>query len=106
MEIFNINEMIKGWFVGDITPCAYSSNSCEVAYKEYKSGDYDKSHYHKVATEITLICYGKVKMNNVIYEKGQILVIKPNEVTDFLVLEDCATVVVKIPGEKNDKYTI
>jgi len=96
--------MIKGWFVGDITPVAYSTPSCEVAFKEYKKGDYDKRHYHKVATEITLICYGKVKMNDQIYKKDDILVIHPDEVTDFLCIEDAATVVVKVPGAKNDKY--
>lgn len=96
--------MVKGWFVGDITPVAYSTPAVEVAYKEYKKGDYDKSHYHKIATEVTLISSGSVKMNGIVYSKGEIIIINPMDVTDFEALEDSATVVVKIPGAKNDKY--
>jgi len=104
MNIFNLKNMIKGWFIGDITPVAHSTSHCEVALKRYKKGDYDKSHLHKIATEITLICDGKVMMNNIIYTKDDIIVISPNEKTDFLCLEDATTVVVKVPGAKNDKY--
>jgi len=106
MKIFNISNMIKGWFIGDITPVAFSTSNCEVAFKEYKKGDCDKAHFHKIATEITLITYGSVKMNNVVYVKGDIINILPNEIADFEALENCATVVVKIPGAKNDKYEI
>lgn len=104
MKKFNIKDMIKGWFIGDITPVAYSTPLVEVAYKEYKKGDYDRSHYHKIATEITLISSGSVKMNDVVYYKGEIIIINPMDVTDFEALEDSSTVVVKIPGAKNDKY--
>ncbi len=106
MKKFNIKDMIKGWFVGDITPVAFSTPDVEVAFKEYKSGDYDKTHYHKIATEITLISSGSVRMNGVVYSKGDILIISPMETTDFEALEDTSTVVVKIPGAKDDKYII
>ena len=98
--------MIKGWFVGDISPVAFSSPNCEVAYKKYKSGDYDPPHFHKIATEITLICSGKVLMNGTEYKTNDIVVISPDEITDFKVLEDTNTVVVKIPGVKDDKYLV
>jgi quercetin dioxygenase-like cupin family protein len=104
MKTFNIKDMVKGWFVGDITPVAFSTPSVEVAYKEYKKGDYDKAHYHKIATEVTLISSGSVKMNGVVYSKGEIIIINPMDVTDFEALEDSSTVVVKVPGAKNDKY--
>lgn len=96
--------MIKGWFIGNITPTAYTTKDCEVAYKEYVTGDYDKKHYHKIATEVTLIVKGKVEMNGKQYVKGDIVVINPGEATDFRALEDSATVVVKVPGANNDKY--
>jgi len=104
MKTFNIKDMVKGWFVGDITPVAFSTPSVEVAYKEYKKGDYDKAHYHKIATEVTRISSGSVKMNGVVYSKGEIIIINPMDVTDFEALEDSSTVVVKVPGAKNDKY--
>lgn len=106
MKLFKLGEMKLGWMVGDFTPTAYQTGNCEVAVKQYKSGDYDKRHFHKIATEVTTIVIGKVKMNDQFYETGDVLVIEPNEATDFLVLEPTTTVVVKVPGAKDDKYIV
>lgn len=106
MKLNNISDMVKGWFIGNITPVAYSTKNVEVAYKEYKAGDYDERHYHQIATEVTLIVYGKVQMEGNIYNKGDIITIEPYQITDFKALENSATVVVKIPGENNDKYLV
>lgn len=78
MKVAKLEDMVKGWFVGNFDP----TNDVEVAVKEYKKGDYEEKHYHKIATEITVI----VKMNT---QK----VIEPNEA-----LEDT---VVKFPGVSN-----
>jgi hypothetical protein len=43
-------------------------------------------------------------MNGVEYQAGDIIVIEPGNATDFVVLEDTVTVVVKVPGAQNDKY--
>ena len=98
--------MIKGWFVGNITPTAFKTNDCEVAYKTYKAGEKHGSHYHKIATEITFFISGKARLNDKIINAGDIVVIEKNEVTDFECFEDCATVVVKVPGANNDKYEV
>lgn len=96
--------MVKGWFVGNFNPTVLSTNDFEVAVKKYKAGDYESSHYHKIATEITVITDGQAKMNGVIYSSGAIIVIEPNQATDFLALTDVTTTVVKYPGANNDKY--
>lgn len=104
MEKSNLNDMVRGWFVGNFEPSLFKTESCEVAIKQYKKDDYEERHFHKIATEITAIISGSVKMNEQIYKQGDIVVIKPNESTDFKALEDCITCVVKIPGASNDKY--
>ena len=43
-------------------------------------------------------------MNEKIYTTGDIIIIEPNESTDFLALTNTTNVVVKIPGTQNDKY--
>lgn len=96
--------MVKGWFVGNFAPTVLSTNDVEVAVKKYKAGDYESSHYHKIATEITVITDGQVKMNGVTYSSGAIIVIEPNQATDFLALTDVITTVVKYPGANDDKY--
>ena len=100
----NLKEMIRGWFVGDFTPSCYTTQDVEVGIKHYTKGEYEKAHYHKIATEITVIVSGSVKMNNTVYKENDIITIEPGESTDFCVLEDTTTVVVKLPGATNDKY--
>jgi quercetin dioxygenase-like cupin family protein len=101
----NLSEMSRGWFVGDFTPTLLQTQAAEVAVKEYKAGDSEGWHFHKIATEITVILSGTVEMNGTRYHAGDMLVIEPNEGTDFRAVTDAKNVVVKIPGAPNDKYT-
>lgn len=104
MEIHKLGQMTKGWFVGDFSPTVAPSENFEVAFKEYKKGESEAKHYHKISKEITLIAKGKVIMFDRTFESGDIISIEPNEATAFEALEDTWTVVVKIPSSKNDKY--
>ena len=104
MKNFHLDSMIKGWFVGDFSPTAFSTKDCEVAVKNYKAGDHEGAHYHKVATEITVIVSGSVRMLGKKWHAGDIIVLEPGTVTDFEALTDAVNVVVKVPGAKDDKY--
>lgn len=104
MKVFKLNDMFKGWFVGDFEPTAFNSKDCEVSYRHYKAGDSEDKHFHKIARELTLITRGKVLMNGQEYSEGDIVVMEPGEATDFKALTDVTNVVVKIPSVKNDKY--
>ena len=104
MKVFDLSQMTKGWFVGNFSPSALATNVVEVAVKKYQAGEYEAAHHHKIATEITVIVEGRVKMNGVEYGPNSILVIEPNTPTDFLALTDVVTTVVKLPGANNDKY--
>jgi hypothetical protein len=106
MKTAAINEMVKGWFVGNFEPTLYKTNDVEVAVKYYKAGDYEDEHYHKVATEITVIADGQVEMFGKKFDKGNIVVVEPNDVTAFRAITDTITMVVKIPGANNDKYLV
>ncbi len=102
----NLRNMIGGWFIGDFTPSAWQTNAFEVAVKEYRSGDKESKHYHKIAIEFTVIVRGRVLMNGIEYGKGDIVRIDPGKATDFEALEDTITVVVKKPSVKEDKYIV
>lgn len=105
MKTAKLQDMVKGWFIGNFTPSLCKTNDVEVAVKEYNAGDYETSHYHKIATEYTVIVQGSVSMNGITYRAGDIIVMEPNESTDFKCLENgTINVVVKIPGANNDKY--
>ncbi|WP_424244650.1 cupin domain-containing protein [Elusimicrobium posterum] len=107
MKTASLKQMVKGWFVGNFKPTLLNTNDAEVAVKRYNKGDYEGRHYHKIATEITVIVSGRVRMNGVEYGADDIIVIEPGESTDFECLEDnTVNTVVKIPGANNDKYVV
>lgn len=106
MKLQKLEYMTKGWFVGNFAPAVYKTDGFEVAVKKYSKNGYEGSHYHKLATEITVVINGQVKMNGNEYKDGDIIVLEPHEKSDFMAVTDTTTVVVKIPGVLNDKYPV
>jgi len=104
MKIIKLNSMVKGWFVGNFFPTVFKTKDVEVGVKYYKKGDNEPSHHHKISTEITVIIYGRAIMNNRTLDPGDIVLINPNESTNFIVEKDTCTVVVKLPSSLNDKF--
>ena len=104
MEKFNLSDFIGGWFIGNFTPTLYSTNDVEVSIKKYSKGQKENAHFHKIATEFTVIVTGEVKMSNQVFKSGDIIKILPGISTDFEAISEVVTVVVKIPGATNDKY--
>ncbi len=106
IENYKLEDMVKGWFIGDFEPSLFKTKDFEVGVKFYKAGDIEPEHFHKIATEFTVILQGEVKMLNKFYNRGEILKIKPGISTNFEAITDVITVVVKIPSTINDKYII
>lgn len=106
MKHGKLRDMQNGWFVGDFKPSIFQSPDFEVAIKYYRKGDYEVRHKHKKATEITVVVQGEVRMNEVKYQAGDMVLIEPNEATDFLAIEDTITAVVKTPSVPDDKYVL
>jgi quercetin dioxygenase-like cupin family protein len=106
MKLYRMSDMVKGWFVGDFEPTALPSNQFEVGLKHYKQGDSEQRHVHKVATEITVVVNGEVRMNGETFRTGDIIVLEPGEPADFAAVTDASTVVVKTPSAPRDKYFV
>ncbi|GGP25438.1 cupin domain-containing protein [Silvimonas amylolytica] len=106
MQSARLEDMFKGWFVGAFKPTAFHTDQCEVAVKSYVAGEKEALHYHKVATEITLVLSGTVRMLDKEWHAGDIIVLQPGEATDFEALTDAVNVVVKTPGALNDKFLV
>jgi quercetin dioxygenase-like cupin family protein len=98
--------MTKGWFVGNFEPTVLKTDQFEVGLKQYKKGDVEAKHVHRIATEITVIVSGEVRMNGQNFKAGQIIVLDPGESTDFSALTDVTTLVVKTPSAKDDKHLV
>ena len=106
MKKFRIEDMFRGWFIGDFEPTAFKTKNFEVGVVHHKKGEIWDKHYHKLATEITVILEGKVKINEEIYVKGDVFIIEPNEVVLPHFLEETRIVVVKTISDVNDKYIV
>ena len=104
MEIYQLKNMFKGWFIGNFSPTVLNTEAFEIAVKEYKAGDYEAAHYHQLAVEYTVILRGEAEMFQQRFSDGDIICVQPNETTDFRAITDVITVVVKTPSVNNDKY--
>ncbi len=104
MKHARLENMVKGWFVGDFEPTLLRSKDVEVAVKHYKAGDREDTHHHRIATEITVIVSGEVTMMGKRWSAGDIVQVEPGEATDFEALTDAVNVVVKLPSVMGDKY--
>lgn len=104
MQVAKLDDMKGGWFIGNFEPSLYRTNDVEVAVKKYQAGDKEESHYHKIATEYTLIVSGTVRMFGKEWHSGDIIIVEPGEATAFEAITEAVNVVVKIPGANNDKY--
>lgn len=106
MRHHRLDDMTRGWFVGDFTPAALRTPHNEVAVQQYRAGDHEARHVHKIASEITVILNGRARMCDREWEHGDIVVLDPGEATDFTALTDVTTVVVKSPSVPSDKYVL
>jgi quercetin dioxygenase-like cupin family protein len=104
MKHDRLEKMVRGWFVGNFSPAAYSTDSFEVAVKNYRAGECEDDHFHKVATEITVVISGVIRMKGFTWREGDIITLNPGENTAFEALTDSILVVVKTPSVVDDKY--
>lgn len=106
MDILKLNDMVKGWFIGNFEPTAYKTEDFEVSYKLHPKGEIWEHHYHKIATEINLLIRGEMILQGKRLVSGDIFVLKPMEIADPEFLEDCEIVCVKTKSVIGDKYEI
>jgi len=105
MELFKIDNMIGGWFVGNFEPTAFKTDMFEVSYKKHFKGEYWDTHYHHTVKEINLLIRGKIIIQGREINSGDIFIINPYEVSNPIFLEDCEIICVKTPSI-NDKIII
>lgn len=104
MTLFSLREMKGGWIVGDFDPCVLRCTDAEFGIKNYRQGETNEEHYHKIATEVTVVVAGICRMGSHVLTPGQIVVVRPGESSDFEALENCTVIVFKTPSVVGDKY--
>ena len=105
MKVEKLENFKGGWFIGNFEPSLLKTDEFEVAVKEYRAGDKEPAHVHKIATEMTLVLNGVALFNGQPVSSGNIVVLEPGEWNEFEAFTDVTTVVIKTPSVKGDKYT-
>jgi len=93
-----------GWVVGAFTPTLVSTSAVEVAIKRATADWVPNGHFHKIATEYTLILSGKAEDQGRIYSYGDIITLRPMERNYTRFLEDTLMLSIKTPSIADDKY--
>ena len=106
MEVYKYKDMKGGWFIGNFEPTIVKTKDFEVAYNNHPKGQNWPAHYHKKGTEITLLIRGKMEIQDIILNSGDIFVLKPYEIANPIFLEDCEVMIIKIPSVPGDKFNI
>ncbi len=103
MIVNNIEEFTKGWFVGNFTPTILNTEEFEIAVKWFKAGESEPLHKQIIATEITVVIDGQIRLGGETFFKGDVITIQPGEFAAFESVTDSALVCVKTPSLPNDK---
>jgi len=98
-----LDNMKRGWLVGNFEPSILRTEQFEVAYMRHKKGEYWPPHLHKEISEYNVLIRGKMKMNNEIINEGDVFIIPKTMLTHAVFLEDCEVLCIKVPSVPTDK---
>lgn len=106
MNLYKLEEMVGGWFVGNFSPTAFTTEDVEVSYKKHPKGEIWDLHYHEHVTEVNLLVRGEMILQGKKLVSGDIFILEPYEIADPKFLDDCEIVCVKLPGIAKDKVVL
>jgi mannose-6-phosphate isomerase-like protein (cupin superfamily) len=104
MKRAHIDNMIRGWFIGDFEPSVYRTVGFEVGLMRHTKQDGIRPHLHREVTEYNLVTRGRFVVNGESLGMGDIFIIEPGMavVIEFLT-EEVDVICVKVPSIPSDK---
>lgn len=105
-KIYKVEDMFRGWYVGNFEPSVYKTKDFEAGYLLHKKGEIWDAHYHEHMIEINLLVKGKMILNDIEINEGEIFKIDKNEIACPIFLEDCYIFVLKVPSVPGDKVIL
>jgi hypothetical protein len=100
-----IDSGARGWFIGDFPEAVVCTKAFEVNWQRNPAGP-SPTHVHKIVTEVQLVTRGRLVVNDVVFETGDICILEPGEIGKMEFLEETDTVCVKFPSIPDDKYLL
>ena len=106
INTYKMEDMFRGWFIGDFEPSVIKTTGFEVGYLFHKKGEKWQTHYHNNVIEVNLLIEGKMILNDLELNKNDIFVIDKKVLACPVFLEDCFIICIKIPHIVGDKIII
>ena len=106
MQKFNMNDMHRGWFIGNFLPSVLKTDLFEVGIIKHEKGEDWPEHFHVVSTEYNVLLEGSMSVNGTLIEVGEIFILDKNEPCKPIFNENCTIICVKVPSIPGDKYEI
>jgi len=106
IQIYKLEDMFRGWFVGNFEPSVFKHSGVEIGYLLHKKGEKWQTHYHNNLVEVNLLVEGKMILNDIEINKNEIFVIDKKVLACPIFLEDCRIMCIKIPSMVGDKIII
>ena len=106
MQTYKGSDFIRGWFIGDFEPSIYKTADFEVGYLRHAKGEYWAPHFHKESVEMNYLIRGKMIIQGIELNAGDVFVFEKGEIANPEFLEDCELIVVKVPSLPKDKYNV
>ena len=106
LNCINISDYLRGWIIGNFEPSIKKETRFEIGLLTHLKMEKWPFHYHKESIEINILIEGKMIINNIEINKGNIFIFNKNIIACPLFLEDCKILCIKIPSVPGDKYII
>ena len=106
MNITKLKDYVRGWIIGDFEPTILRTKDFEVGVLTHLKGEKWPVHYHKESIEYNVLVEGRMTVQNIELNTGDVFVFDKGEVADPVFHEDCTVVCVKVPSLPSDKFEI
>ena len=104
MKTYKMQDMHRGWFIGNFDPSILKTEAFEVGVLNHKANEIWPAHYHKEAVEYNYLISGEMTLQDRKLQAGDIFVIDRYEIANPVFHTDCTVLVVKTPSVPDDKY--
>ena len=104
VKVNRLEDMKRGWLIGDFTPSILRTKDFEVAYLHHKKDEVWPAHVHNAANEYNVLIRGSMRLNNEELSQGDIFIVKKNMLTKAVFYEDCEILCIKVPSIPTDKF--
>ena len=106
MNITKLKDYVRGWIIGDFEPTILRTKDFEVGVLTHLKGEKWPVHYHKESIEYNVLVEGRMTVQNIELNTGDVFVFNKGEVADPVFHTDCKVVCIKVPSLPLDKFEV